>query len=347
MPDDPWTITEPTMIDEGITAKPTRTGFISVRLHYSADPEHFTPDVIASEKARLPGWKWRKEYEIDANAQAGMPVFDPEWLDVQYKSVREPVWRMDLDERGELVRRDRGRLRVFVPPDSQPADLPSNIECVARSCGIGMDVGEGVSKSDSTIQVMFADIREQAAEFACNRIRPSEFGRMAVAVAKYYNDALICCVRKMHGLTVLRTMADELGYPYLWHARAAARVVERHSHMLGWRRGEMSDEYLVGPLIDGLQHGRFLLRGLTTVSQLGQYVYDERGSVVHQQLVDVPAQERHRHGDLVVALCLAERACRDLPLWRKEKRARKRPALELMEREWAEKRNRVWRRVEN
>ena len=337
-------ITDPKVLMPGLTAKRTRTGFVAAKLHYSADPIGITDEFIASEKARLPGWRFRKEYEMDATAQAGEPVFEPEWLDAQRPRVRDPACRMDLGESGELVQRDHGRLWVFLEPDAQPSDLPRGIAGVDRGCGIGMDVGEGVEASDSTIQVLFADNREHAAEFACNKIRPAQLGRFAVVVGKWYNNALICCVRKMHGLTVLRTMADELHYPFLWHAKAADRIVERQSHKLGWSRGEMSDEWLVGPMIDALQFDRIRVHGQRTLGQLGQYIYDETGKVCHQLSADLPTDERRRHGDLVVALCLAGRACQDMPLWRSVRKVRKRPVLEMIEKRQAEERSRVWRR---
>lgn len=53
-----------------------RSGFLAIRLHYSADPHLWPPPRIAAVKAALPGWRWRKEYEIDFAARAGKKVYD-------------------------------------------------------------------------------------------------------------------------------------------------------------------------------------------------------------------------------------------------------------------------------
>lgn len=53
-----------------------RSGFLAVRVHYSVDPQTWTPDRIEAIRAALPGWRWRKEYEIDFTARGGQKVFD-------------------------------------------------------------------------------------------------------------------------------------------------------------------------------------------------------------------------------------------------------------------------------
>lgn len=53
-----------------------RSGFLAVRVHYSVDPEHWTPKRVATIRAAMPGWRWLKEYEIDFAARGGMKVYD-------------------------------------------------------------------------------------------------------------------------------------------------------------------------------------------------------------------------------------------------------------------------------
>ncbi len=73
-----------------------------------------------------------------------------------------------------------------------------------------MDVSEGVGESDSTVEVFAGDTREQAAELADNHMTPAELGRFAAAVARFYNDALVCCVRPMHGMQKLNVAFNAL-----------------------------------------------------------------------------------------------------------------------------------------
>jgi len=177
-------------------------------------------------------------------------------------------------------------------------------------------VGEGVEKSDSTISVMAADTREIVATFACNTIRPGLLGRFAVEVGKHYNNALICCVRKMHGMTALRAIAD-VGYPMIWRATNPKRGLrEVKIKDLGWPRGEITSDLLVGPWVDALEQGIPIIRCLETTEQHRQYIYDERGKPCHQRLKSYTPEVREKHGDLVISAALAYRACIDLPKYR-------------------------------
>jgi len=340
-------ITEPTVIMPGLTARPTSTGFISVDLGYEADPIAFTPEVIAAEKARLPGWRWRKEYERDATAQAGMPAFDVKALDRQKRHLREPLYRMDLAptfSRDTLEENPNGRVYIYVEPDDQGEHTVSDpVERVIRSCGMGIDVGEGVEQSDSTIEVFFADNREQAAEVADNQTNPTELGRLAVALAKFYNDALVCCVRPMHGITTIRTMVDELGYHNVWHERIADRRFEKNTSRLGWRKGEASSALLFGRWQDALTQDDCTLHSLATWQDHQQYQFDERGRICHAKVAALPQEVRERHGDRVVGCALAYRACIDLPHVKDVVKRRPTVIEQEIERRQAARKN-VWRR---
>ena len=325
-------ITEATKLMTGLTARPTKTGFVSVEIAYQADPIGFTPDVIASEKAGLPGWRWNKEYERMWDAQAGQPVFENEWLGWQAERIEKPLMTLAWDPEAKglgvegvhpdhpaLVQRDRGLIKVFRLPETPPDVLPAGVVGLRRACGIGIDVSEGVGASDSTIQVFFADNNEQCAEYACNTVRPADLGRIAVALARYYSDALICCVRKMHGITVLRTIMDECKYPFVWRSKPMDKVMELDAKSYGWPGGEATSPYLFGKWTDALQYDTVKLHSLTTLDQHRQYIYDASGRITHQARADLPVEVRERHGDLVVACALAYRACLDMPRYRKER----------------------------
>lgn len=302
-------------IDIGITARKNTNGFVAVDIGMACDPEVFTPEMVALEAAGLggiKGWRFCKEYFRDWLAQSGQPVFEPPWIERQHARAIDPIYCMDLDSHGRLVSGNAGRVKVFVDPQSQPEHGVPGVERVTRQFGIGMDVGEGVGESDSTIQVMCRDRMEHAAEFASNRIHPAPLGRLAAAVARYFNNALICPVRKMHGITVIRGI-KESGYTRIWHSRTATRIVDVRSKDLGWPKGEATSADLFGPWMNAMEKDAVILHGLTTIQQHGQYIYDEFGRITHQALAHLPVEVRQRHGDLVIGIALAYRACLDLP----------------------------------
>jgi len=310
-------VRHPVELMPGLSVSPLSTGMVRVRLHYSADPVISSPENLDTLAAMMGGrdsWRWAKEMELDFEAQSGEAVFDRRWLDRQRKHVRTPLATMDIDSRGRLVRRPNGRVRIFMEPDDLPAGLPETVESLDRTFGIGMDVGAGTGASDSTIQVFCVQGREQAAAFNSNRITPSDLGRLAVAVARYYNDALICCVQKMHGITAIRAMV-EAGYPHIWQSRRITGRTEERINALGWPKGELTDKELLDRWIDALASDPpgTVLHDFETLEQHRQYLYDEMGRPALSRMTVLNVTARQQHGDLVVACALANRACMDLP----------------------------------
>jgi hypothetical protein len=348
-------ITAPTVLCAGMTAKPTSRGFVSVDLGIEADPETFTPALVERAmiehgcRRRADGswflsWSWRMNYLRDFDAQTGQRLFAEETLALQQPNLRNPLRRMDLDHEGlRLIESRQGRVYVYCEPDAQPDEYPEGVVSVARTVGIGMDVGLGTGASGSAGYGMFGDTREQAVEFHDNETSPNDFGRLAVAVAKYYNDALVCCVGKMHGMTTIRTMVDELHYPHLWHHRMAQRQTERETAKLGWMKGEASDPRLFDDWNDALAKGGPVVHSVTALGQHREWVYDHAGHVCHRSLTSATVNERLLHADLVVAAALSWRACADLPHFRAVQK-RPKTGMEIYLAKRQTKENGVWRR---
>lgn len=306
-----------TSLMTGLKARRLSTGYLAVDLSYKADPEGWTEQRITDMKEELSSWQWRKEMERDFGAQAGQPLFGTEALDRMRGQVRKPLYRMDLSDKHELVMRDSGRLAVYMDPSDQPPVLPSGVEHVDRSFGIGIDVSEGVAKSDSALEVFTGDTYEQAAELADSRITPVELGRFAAATGHYFNQALICCVRKVHGLAVLRTMVDEKHYPRVWFERRDHKHVPQKTHDLGYGGSEMALLYMVDGYKDAIQRGALRLSSQQCLNQHYQYIYDKEGRLTIQHLADESPGKRSRHGDMVIACALAYKAICDLPKFQK------------------------------
>ena len=312
-------ITEATTIIPGISARLNKTGWVAVDLGYSSDPIAFTPEVIKSEKAKLPSWMWQKEYERNFHAQAGKPVFRPEKLQWQEQFLCEPLFRLTWDSETKQLKRTEpgmpGNVQVWIHPDSQPQNKPKHMETVVRSFAMGIDVGEGVGQTDSAIVGIVGDTREQAFEFKSKRISPTELGQLAAALGRMFNVALILCVRKMHGLTTIREIVDEQGYTMLWHEHVTDRLIEVPTDRLGWRGAEASDENLFGPYRKAIDEHQIKIHSQEWKFQLTQYIFDDMGRIVHQTKADQSIQVRQRHGDVAVAGGLAWRAACDLPLF--------------------------------
>jgi len=58
-----------------ISVRDTKTGFKACFIHYSEDPEK-DADWVARIQPTMPGWRWRKEFEGEAEARGGERVYD-------------------------------------------------------------------------------------------------------------------------------------------------------------------------------------------------------------------------------------------------------------------------------
>ena len=314
----------PVIFRDDMTARPTRAGYCAVWVGPGADPERFTPAVVAAERAAMPGWRWQKEYRGEFDAQTGQSVFPAEALDWQRAQCRNPVatYGYSLVKRdgrlvAEFTPHENGPLRVWMMPDSQPDILPRGKASVKRAFAIGADVAEGVGKSDSAAVVLCRDSREQAAEFADPWCEPANFGRVLAGLGRWFNTAIVCPVRPMHGITVIRTMLDEQGYSNLWRTRTLTQTTPTTASDFGWSKGEISSAPLFDPWVDDVIHQRVTVRSLALVEQMHRYFYDETGRVTWAAVAHLPPEQRWKHGDIVVAAALANRALADAPLYAK------------------------------
>jgi len=295
--------------------------WLEAQQRYLAEPK-LTLDVDLSIALMMPD-QFRRDtpegYSGGPSARRGLSRLQdgrvgvgPEFWALHQHDRRSFLWDW-------LAPRQGGRVKVWVQPDDMAPAFPLGAESVERAFAVGADVSAGVAQSDSAAVVLVSDTHEQAAEFACNTIQPADFGRLLAGLGRYYHDALVCPVQKMHGLTVLRALIDDAGYGYVWHDRQTTGMAERRTEQCGWPKGEASDPLLFGRYVDAVQYGRVILHSVTTWRQHQQYIYDEMGRITHQSLADQPTEVRHRHGDLVIASALAWRALLDVPAFTRVK----------------------------
>jgi len=322
----------PTQLMQGLVATPLSTGLVRLDVDMEADPIGLSPTILAELARQMGGvasWQWRKEMLRDPNAKSGAGVFEPLWIDNQRLNIRNPIRRMEVSGDGKLYEKSDGRLRIWIPPDKTPGHAPANTQCALMTFGIGMDVGAGSGQSDSTIEGFAVENMEQAFEWNDNTTQPANLGRIAAAIARYYNDALVCCVQKMHGITAIRSMID-YGYTNLWRNTSPDKMVETaNGGSVGWKHGENSDALLMDRVGDRLENAlgeavnvdvlsarSVIVHSSMLLDQLRMYIYDDSGRPTLSKHKDLNPSARKQHGDLVIGAGLSIRACMDSPPYR-------------------------------
>jgi len=230
---------------------------------------------------------------------------------------QNPIYCMMVLPSGKLERCKNGPIKIFIDPADLPDGLPDDIESLDRQFGMGIDTGEGVGGNDSTMTAFAVDTLDQAFEFRSNHIRPDAFGRIAALMAEFYNNALICPVRKMgHGIACIRAIVDH-GYSRVWREKNPKTYVQVPTNLLGWPHGEVShNSFLLDNWVAAIRDTRVKLHGVDSITEHGQFIYDDLGRPVVSKFKELPAEARARHGDLVVACALAYRACLDISKYR-------------------------------
>lgn len=178
---------------------------------------------------------------------AGGMFYDADILKALLSRAPEPI-RTDLG----------GALEVY-------AELPNEAPGGRRGVGprterviIGADTAEGVDGDASTFEARAFPSWRLLATYRCNRVEPREFAGILNAWGRRYGTALLVPEKNAHGITVIRHLRDDHGYPaeMIYHRAALDQDhqgAELDSSRIGWHTSAESKPIL----LDG---GRDLFR---------------------------------------------------------------------------------------
>ncbi len=169
-------------------------------------------------------------------------------------------------------------LRIF-HPKARGAEY---VLALDPSEGVGLDAGAGIVLERGTGKHV-ATIWGQ--------YRPEELARVAVMVAKLYNNAEIACERTNHGHAV--RVALTLGpQPY-------KRVFHDHDRKIGWINTLQSRTLALDHLETATRKGRFVTKDIWLLRELKDFIVKETSSGKSRA-----EAERGKHDDLVMALAI-------------------------------------------
>jgi hypothetical protein len=143
-----------------------------------------------------------QEYAEDAEScflASGESVFDLEMVDARLKDLAPPY-----------ETRRNGTLEMYMSP------VPG------REYIVGVDPAGGGANGDySAAQVVDVEQGMQCAEFAAH-VRPRELARIAVELAREYNNAWLVVERNNHGSAVLGSVEESLKYEKVYGQKGQA-----------------------------------------------------------------------------------------------------------------------------
>lgn len=144
----------------------------------------------------------------------------------------------------------------------------------------GVDVGAGIGKDNSVIEVFDLDERVQAAEWVANDVAPDELGRILTDLGKRFNNAYINVERNNHGLTTIAALVSRYPLDRLHRGTdtntAASQFILSHINNYGTYVSETTRALLLGRAKEALR-AEYTIHSPLLQSELDTFVESSTG----------------------------------------------------------------------
>lgn len=290
---------------------------------YGTDKEIQFPDdypFILDGKLRSPWYDYEcdrashpmeiaQELDMDPFASAAM-FFDSVVVERIGKEDCRPALMEGYLEYNEetlepigFVEQEKGPLRLWFLPgaDGRP---PRSMQAAG---GIDISAGTGASNSCSAWGDMLT--REKVAEYVDAWIKPEEFAKLTIAMAKWFNDAYLIWDGAGAGGTFGQVIVDA-GYRHFYYQRAEERLFKKDSDTPGYFLNPKPKRNLLGLYRKALKDKTFIQRSADANSECMEFIFTIRGTVEHSAEYGNldPSGAKASHGDRVVADALLNKA---------------------------------------
>lgn len=250
-------------------------------------------------------WEIAQELDIDYLG-SNFQYFDSARIEELKKEYsRRPFLTGELDfatdsiEPKEFMPNPKGRLKLWVHPDAA-GKLPED-----RTYVLGADISLGTGASNSSIIIGDVKTNEMVGELTATNISPTAFAKYGVALAKWFNNALMIWEGNGPGMTFGNTVI-ETGYRNIHYRREERSITKKQSTIPGWWSGKESRASLIADFRQGIDSGDFIVRSEDVLEECHSYIVDDTGAIVHSGASDRsdPTGARENHGDRVIAAAL-------------------------------------------
>ena len=228
---------------------------------------------------------------------------------INVEDVQPPITRaaVDFSPEGRFLEAhddpDGALLLWMVVAGRKPGPSPAPY-------AIGADISVGTGSSNSCLSIVNRVTGEKVGEYATPRIDPTEFARLAVALAAWFHDAFLIWEANGAGIGFGREVI-RLGHRNLYYRVQEDRLVPGATDRPGWFNTPSAAFLLHSAYRTALMEKRFVNRSFDAVTELRDYCYIGDGQVRHagSEASDDPTGAKSAHGDRVIADALACMAC--------------------------------------
>lgn len=240
------------------------------------------------------------------SVQSGESFFASASIDKHAHNVRVPE-RGEI-VRGEFVRSDAGRWRIFAPPckESRP------------SCVMFADPAYGTGSANSAVCVMDAVNCEMIAEFVDPTIAPHNLALEMMAAGRSVfrgnGDRAAMCGWETNGAgAAMHHDFEQARYFSVYRQRQVGTDHERVTHRVGWTSTRRAKRTLLSDLSRELTQGGVVIRSAEALEEMRRYVVLDDGAIEAGTSRDLSTGAREAHGDRVIALAGALMMCSEAP----------------------------------
>lgn len=250
----------------------------ALRHAYSLSPEQIK--WMRQRHRELRG-KFPQEFpanDMEAFLSSGRPVFDADIL-------KELLTKLEGNKPIQI--HESGDLKIWKKPGPD------------REYVAGVDCAEGLADGDyDCCVVLDKETWEEVAELH-GRWPAHIFARKCADLCSKYNEAVLAVERNNHGHSVLNTLRNQLGYPYLFHHQGYDHRGTRA--ILGWDTNSKSKPVMIDNLDEAIQEGLMGIHDSEFIRECLTYVYDDKGGT---------GAQAGCHDDRVIARAIALQAAK-------------------------------------
>lgn len=187
-----------------------------------------------------------------------------------------------------------------------------------REFVLGVDIAAGTGASNSVITVGDKITGEKIAEFVSARVRPEELARVAVAMARWFNEAFLVWEAngpgRQFGAQVL-----ELGYRNIYYKQDEGKFPKKDSQVPGFYTTDATKRMLLTEYGLAVSRGHFVERSAEALKECAEIVYLDDGSIGHVKSSSAfdPSGAGDNHGDRVIASALCWKGMKERPYYAK------------------------------
>jgi hypothetical protein len=250
----------------------------------------------------------RQELDIDYLGSTDQ-FFGHDVIARQENLSLEPYARGELDfntttlENIKFVPSSTGRLLLWM--NLSELNKPVGVEAGVI---LGADVSQGTGASNSSLHARCKRTGTQIAEFADPNMDPFEFGRYAVALAKWLENAHLVIEANGPGSTAIKAV-NEAHYTNVYYRKDYDKLGAEPKDVVGWWSSNKTKRILMDNYQFGLRTGVCTERSRLLVGEMRQYIHHGGAEpvIIHAGSTDDadPSGAGANHGDRVIAAALS------------------------------------------